>query len=101
MSIRSQSALGLSNINVIEVQNNESAVLEESIIRTGRKLTAEAYDRKFLLRFFVSVANSINRGFRLALLDSVEGSRHADMVRGVLVEDVFEEGHFHCSRIQG
>ena len=93
--VSSQYRLGFLNVDVIEVQNNKSAVVEQTLVTTVRELTAEAYNRELLLCFFVTIANSFNRGFRLALPYPFQGRIHFHYVGGVLVVQVFEEGYFH------
>jgi hypothetical protein len=43
--IRGKRPLGLVNVNVVKVQNNKSRMLEERVIGTRRKLSAETDDR--------------------------------------------------------
>jgi hypothetical protein len=42
--IRGKGRLGRVNINVVKVQNNKSRMLEERVIGSRRKLSAEAYN---------------------------------------------------------
>ena len=96
--VSSQYRLGFLNVDVIEVQYNKSAVIEQTLVTAVRELTAKADNRELLLCVFVAITNRLNRGFRLALPNPSKGSMDIYMVRTVLVVQVLEEGYFHCIR---
>lgn len=54
--IRGKGRLGCVNVNVVKVQNNKSRMLEERVIGTRRKLSAEADNWKLFLFLFVSIS---------------------------------------------
>lgn len=68
--VRAKNCLRLKHVNVIEVKNNESAMVSDSFVRSRRKLPAEAYDRKVCLGLLVAFTNLVNRRLRIAILDS-------------------------------
>ena len=68
--IRAKNRLRLEYINVIEIKNNESAMVFNSLVTPRCKLTTKANNRQFCFGLLIASPNLFNRCLRIAISDS-------------------------------